>query len=177
MIMKITSVVKVSVFAAALGFAALVPATARAQSDVMPDSFAFSAEEATSTQPADAKFAKSNFEGKVSLPYDVKCEGKNLKAGQYSLSVKLDGISHMVTLHGSGQDVNLHVSELSANAAANVRSNQPSNEARSQSALLIGKSSEGRKVEAVYVKELNCTLYLNTSSQGTFSHIERLPIS
>ncbi len=174
--MKITSVVKISVFAAALGFAALVPATARAQSDVMPDSFAFSAEEAISTQPADAKFAKANFEGKVSLPYDVKCEGKNLKAGQYSLSVKSDGISHVVTLHGSGQDVNLHVSELSANAAANVRANQPSNEA-SQSALLVGKSSEGRKVEAVYVKELNRTLYLNTSSQGASSHIERLPIS
>ena len=109
--MKITSVVKVSLFAAALGFAALLPATVRAQSDVMPDSFAFSAEESSITQSADAKLAKADFEGKVSLPYDVKCEGKNLKAGQYSLSVKSDGISHLVTLHGSGENVNLHVSE------------------------------------------------------------------
>jgi hypothetical protein len=172
-IMKITSVVNVSVFAATLGFAALLPATARAQSDVMPDSFAFSAEEATIAQPADAKIAKADFEGKVSLPYDVKCEGKNLKAGQYSLSVKSDGISHVVTLHGSGQDVNLHVSELPAKAPASVRANQ----ATSQSALLVGKSSEGRKVEAVYVKELNRTLYLNASSQENHTHIDRLPIS
>ncbi len=174
--MKITSVVKVSVFAAALGFAALVPATARAQSDVMPDSFAFSAEQAAIAQPADAKLAKADFEGKVSLPYDVKCEGKNLKAGHYSLSVKSDGITHVVTLHGSGEDVRLHVREL-ANVPANARANQPSNEATSQSALLVGKSSEGRKVEAVYVKELNRTLYLNASSQESHAHIERLPIS
>jgi hypothetical protein len=176
-IMKITSVVKVSLFAAALGFAALLPATVRAQSDVMPDSFAFSAEESSITQSADAKFAKADFEGKVSLPYDVKCEGKNLKAGQYSLSVRSEGISHLVILHGRGENVNLHVSETPANAPANVRANQPSNQATSQSALLVGKSSEGRKVEAVYVKELNRTLYLDTTSQGSHTHIERLPIS
>jgi hypothetical protein len=175
-IMKITSVVKVSVFAAAVGFAALLPATARAQSDAMPDSFAFSAEEAAAAEHASAKLASTNFEGKISLPYDVKCEGKNLKAGQYSLSVKSDGISHIVTIHGSGENVNLHVREI-ANAPANVRANKPSNEATSQSALLVGKSHEGRKVEAVYVKQLNRTLYLNTSSQGSSSHMDRLPIS
>jgi hypothetical protein len=172
-IMKITSVVKVSVFAAALGFAALLPATARAQADAMPDSFAFSAEEAA---VAGLQLAKGDFEGKISLPYDVKCEGKNLRAGQYTLSVKSDGISHVVTIHGSGQNVNLHVREI-PNVTANVRANQSSNEATSQGALLVGKSSEGRKVQAVYLKELNRTLYLNTSSQGTSSHMDRLPIS
>src|SRR5579862_4916789 len=123
-IMKITSVVKVSVFAAALGFAALLPATARAQADAMPDSFAFSADEASAEQHAGAKLNATNFEGKISLPYDVKCEGKNLKAGQYSLSVKSDGISHVVTIHGSGENVNLHVREI-PNVPANVRGNQP----------------------------------------------------
>jgi hypothetical protein len=72
--------------------------------------------------------------------------------------------------------VRLHVHEL-ANVPANARANQPSNEATSQSALLVGKSSKGRKVEAVYVKELNRTLYLNASSQESHTHIERLPIS
>lgn len=174
--MKITSVVKVSVFAAALGFAALLPATARAQADAMPDSFAFSVDETTSAPPAGPKLAATNFEGKISLPYDVKCEGKNLRAGQYSLSVKSDGISHVVTIHGSGENMNVHVREI-ANAPANVRANQPSNGITGQSALLVGKSNQGRRVEAVYVKELNRTLYLNTSSQGISSHIERLPIS
>jgi hypothetical protein len=167
-IMKITSVAKVSVYAAALGFAFLLPVAAHAQSDVMPDSFAFSAEETTVAQPAqhaDAKLVKADFEGKVSLPYDVKCEGKNLKAGQYMVSVKSEGTSRVVTLRGSGENVNMHVRELPANGAA------------SQSALLVRRSSEGRRVEAVYVKELNRTLYLNTGSQGTHVGMERLPIS
>ena len=167
--MKITSVAKVSVYAAALGFACLLPVAAHAQSDVMPDSFAFSAEETTVAQPAqhaDAKLVKADFEGKVSLPYDVKCEGKNLKAGQYMVSVMSEGTSRVVTLHGSGANVNMHVRELPANGAA------------SQSALLVRRSSEGgRRVEAVYVKELNRTLYLDTGSQGTHVGMERLPIS
>lgn len=166
--MKITTVVKVSVYAGALGFACLLPVTAHAQSDVMPDSFPFSTEETTVTQPvqhADAKLAKADFEGKVSLPYDVKCEGKNLKAGQYLLSVKSEGTSRVVTLHGRGESVNLHVHEVAANEAA------------SHSALLVRKSSEGPRVEAVYVKELNRTLYLNTTGQGNHVRMDRLPIS
>src|SRR5580658_9559573 len=101
-VMKTNTVAKISMFAVALGFACLLPATARAQSDVMPDSFAFSTEQTIAAQPvqhADAKIAKADFEGKVSLPYDVRCEGKNLKAGQYLVSVKSEGTSRVVTLH------------------------------------------------------------------------------
>jgi hypothetical protein len=166
--MKINMVAKVSMFAVALGFACLLPATARAQSDVMPDSFAFSAEETIATQPlqhAAAKVTKADFEGKVSLPYDVKCEGKNLKAGQYLVSVKSEGTSRVVTLHGSGQNVNVQVHEVPANRAA------------SRSVLMVRTAGDGRSVEAVYVKALNTTLYLDSSLNGSHVGMDRLPIS
>jgi hypothetical protein len=84
--MKITTIVKVSVYAATLGFVFMLPVTAHAQMDVAPDEFAFSAPETTAAQPvqvANANATKADFEGKVSLPYAVKCGNKNLKAGQY----------------------------------------------------------------------------------------------
>jgi hypothetical protein len=166
--MKINTVAKVSMFAVALGFACLLPATARAQSDVMPDTFAFSAEETIASQPvqhADAKIAKADFEGKVSLPYDVKCEGKNLKAGQYLVSVKSEGTRRVVTLHGSGQNVNVQVHAV------------PANQAASPSVLMVRTAGDGRSVEAVYVKALNTTLYLDSSLNGSHVGMDRLPIS
>jgi hypothetical protein len=167
-IMKVNTAAKFSMLAVALGFACLLPATARAQSEVMPDTFAFSAEETTAAQPvqhAAAKIAKADFEGKVSLPYDVRCEGRNLKAGQYLVSVKSEGTSRMVTLHGSGQNVNVQVHEVPANRAA------------SRSVLMVRKAGDGRSVEAVYVKALNTTLYLDSSLNGSHVGMDRLPIS
>jgi hypothetical protein len=166
--MKMTTVVKASIFTAALGLACLLPAAARAQSDVMPDEFPFSAPETTAVQPvqhADAKQAKASFEGKISLPYGVNCAGKNLKPGEYMVSVKSEGSSRVVAIHGHGENVNMQVREVRANRAA------------SHSALLVRKSGEGRRVEAVYVQGLSATLYLNAKSNGSAAGMERLPIS
>jgi hypothetical protein len=166
--MKITTAVKASMITLALGVAFMLPATARAQSDMSPDEFAFSAPQATAAQPAQsaaAQIAKADFEGKVSLPYNVKCGGKNLKAGQYLLSVKSEGTSRVVTINGGGENMNMHVREVAAN------------EAGSHSALLVRKSSEGRRLAAVYVEGLNATLYLEASTNGSHEGMERLPIS
>jgi hypothetical protein len=169
--MKMTTVVKISVYTAALGLACLLPVTARAQSDVMPDSFPFSADEATAARPApvaavdNANQTQADFQGKVSLPYNVKCGGKNLKAGQYSLSVKSEEGARVVTINGSGENVNIHMRQVLTNRWA------------SQSALLVGKSSEGRRLEAVYVEGLNAMLYPDTNPNGSHARTERLPIS
>ena len=69
--MRIMTTVKTSMITLALGFACLLPATARAQSDMSPDEYAFSATETTPAQPvhaASAKLTKADFQGKVSLP-------------------------------------------------------------------------------------------------------------
>src|SRR5260370_1551382 len=166
--MKITTIVKVSVYAATLGFAFMLPATAHAQSDVAPDDSAFSATEVAMAQPvqtATANQAKADFEGKVSLPYAVKCGNKNLKPGQYSLSVKSEGTSQVVTINGGGQNMNMPVREVSTHHLT------------SPSALLVRKSGEGRKLEAVYVDGLKATLYLEAITNESQARIERLPIS
>jgi hypothetical protein len=158
-------VVKATMFTAVLGFACLLPATARAQSDVMPDEFAFSAETTTVAQPVAATQAKANFEGKISLPYGVNCAGKNLKPGAYMVSVKSEGSVRVVTIHGGGASVNMHAREVRADGVA------------SRSALLVRKSGQGHKVEAVYVEGLGATLYLNAKTNGSAAGMERLPIS
>src|SRR5580658_6655114 len=155
--MKIKSVVKISVYAATLGFACMLPATAHAQSDMAPDEYAFSATEVTVAQPvqtATTNQAKADFEGKVSLPYAVKCGNKNLKPGQYSLSVKSEGTNQVVTINGGGQNMNMLVREVSTHRVS------------SQSALLVRKSGEGRKLQAVYVEGLKATLYLEASTDA-----------
>ena len=81
------------------------------------------------------------------------------------LSVKSQGTSRVVTLHGAGQNMTMRVHQVSPNRAA------------SQSALLVRKSGEGRRLEAVYVEGLNATLYLNTNPDGSSARMERLPIS
>jgi hypothetical protein len=166
--MKITTAMKASMFTAALGLACLLPVTAHAQADVSPDFYPLSNTETIVAQPAQVastKPTKSDFEGKVSLPYDVKCSGKNLKSGQYSLSVKSEGKGRVVTIHRRGEEVSIRVREV------------PTNRAGSQSALLVRKSDEGRRLEAVYVEGLSAMLYLETGTMGDHDRMERLPIS
>jgi hypothetical protein len=167
--MKMTTVVKISLHTAALGLACLLPVTARAQAEVMPDSFAFSADEATAARPAllaavdDVNQTQDDFQGNVLLPYDAKCAGKNLKAGQYLVSVKLEATGRMVSIHGNGADMNIRVREV------------PTSHRASQSALLVRNSGHGRTLAAVSVEGLNAMFYLGTSASRALT--ERLPIS
>jgi hypothetical protein len=168
--MKMTTLVKASMFAATLGFISMLAPAARAQADAMPnpDDFPFEAPQATAAQPvqiAAAQVANADFEGKVSLPFNVHCGAQNLKPGQYLLSVKSQGTSRVVTLQSDGQNMTMRVHEVSAHRGS------------SQSALLVRKSGAGRRLEAVYVAGLNATLYLNTSPDGSHTRIEKLPIS
>jgi hypothetical protein len=167
--MKMTTAVKSSMITLALGaVACLLPTTARAQSDMSPDEFAFSAPETTAAQPTPtvtAKLIHADFEGKVSLPYDVKCGNTNLKAGQYVLSVMSVENGRVVTINGGGQSMNMQAREVASHHAG------------SRSALLVTKSSEGRKLAAVYVEGMKTTLYLEASTNGSPAQMDRLPIS
>jgi hypothetical protein len=167
--MKMTTVVKISLYTAALGFACMLPVTARAQSEVMPDSFPFSAEEATAARPAlvaevdDVNQTQDDFQGKVTLPYNAKCAGKNLKAGQYLVSVKLQGNSHVLSIRGDGAALNIRVREVPTKYRAN------------QSELVVRNSGHGRTLAAVSVEGLNTMFDLGASASQALT--ERLPIS
>ena len=167
--MKMTMVVKGSIFAAALGVACLLPVTTHAQADVSPDVYELANTETTvATQQAQvaSNTAKpADFQGRFALPYEVRCKGKSLKSGQYSLTVKSEGTGRVVTIARNGETMKIRAQEITGNPAA------------SHSTVLVRKSHEGRMLEAVYVKQLNVLLYLDTNSATQSGQMERLPIS
>jgi hypothetical protein len=165
---KITTVVKGSIFAAALGLACLLPATTHAQAEVSPDNYELANTDVTLAQQA--RLASNNakpadFHGRFALPYEVRCKGKSLKSGQYSLSVKSEGTTRVVTIARNGETMDIRAQELAGNPAA------------SHSSVLVRKSHEGRMLEAVYVRQLNLLLFLDGNSAAQSGQMERLPIT
>jgi hypothetical protein len=166
--MKLMTGGKALMLAGVLGFACLLPATVQAQVDAQPDTNLsegpnmerIGAQTALAASPTGAK---TDFAGTFSLPYNVTCGAKNLKPGHYSVSVKSQGTSRVVTIHGNAAELN--------NQARAV----PANPGTSHSALLVRKSGEVRRLEAVYVEGLNATLYLEANMIDGVT--ERLPIS
>jgi len=153
--MKFKTVVKTSALIASLGFVSLLPTQVRAQAEVAPDQFP--------SLPAEWNAPKVAFAGKLSLPYGVQCSGKNLKPGQYAVSVKSEGASRTVTISGTGASVNMRARLV------------PANRGPKGSALLVRKSDAGHKLEGIYVAALNATLYVeNSQNLGVMG---RLPLS
>ena len=167
--MKITTVVKGSIFAAALGLACLLPVTTHAQAEVSPEVYDVVSTETIAAEQqliAASNTAKpADFQGRFALPYEVRCKGKSLKSGQYALSVKSEGTGRVVTISRNGETMNIRAQELTGNSAAN------------HSTVLVRKSHEGRLLEAVYVRQLNVVLYLDTNAATQSGPMEQLPIS
>jgi hypothetical protein len=168
--MKVTILVKASMLTAALGLACLLPVTAHAQAEVAPDFYEMTGTElsgAAQTGQVAGKTQPAEFEGKFSLPYEVRCKGMALGPGKYSLAVKSEGVNRTVTIRSNGADMNLRVHVVSQNPA------------RSQSAVLLRHAGRARTLEAVYVQQLNAILYFDSTSKanGNIGRTERLPIS
>jgi len=166
--MRLATFVKGSMLLAVLGFACLLPARVNAQVDAQPDPDLYEgphteAIAAHAVPTARAKEAKTDFAGKFSLPYNVECGGRNLRPGQYSISVKSEGTNRVLNIHSSAANMNIPVRVV------------PANQGASRSAVLVRTSGEGRKLEAVYVEGLNATLYLEANTG--YGAMERLPIS
>ncbi len=167
--MKMTTVAKGSIFAAALGLACLLPTTTHAQAEVSPDVYEVVSTETIAAEHqllAAANTAKpGDFQGRFALPYEVRCKGKSLKAGQYSVSVKSEGRTRVVTLAHNGETMNIRAQELAGNRGA------------APSAMMVRKSHDGRMLEAVYVRQLNLLLFLDTNAAAESGRMESLPIS
>jgi hypothetical protein len=169
--MKATRFVKGSILTAALGIACLLPATARAQADVAPDIYdATGVQVMGASQPvqvASNTEPTADFHGQFILANEVNCNGMKLAPGSYSLSVKWNGSTRVVTIQRDGADMILRVREVTQRPAG------------SQSALLLRHAGQARTLEAVYVRQLNATLYLDGNSDANHksARTERLPIS
>jgi len=166
--MRIATVVKGSTLIAILGLACLLPARVYAQVDAQPDPDLYEgpnteAIAAHAMPTAHAQEEKADFAGRFSLPYNVECDGRNLRPGQYSISVRSQGTNRVLNIHSRAANMNIPVRVV------------PANQGASRSAVLVRASGEGRKLEAVYVEGLNATLYLEANT--SYGVMERLPIS
>jgi hypothetical protein len=166
---KVKMTMKSSILAATLGLACLLPVTTHAQADVSPSFYEVVSPETIAAEHqliAAANTAKpADFQGKFALPYEVRCKGKSLKSGQYSLSVKSEGTSRVVTIARGSETMNIRAQELTGNSKT------------SHSTVLVRKSHEGRMLEAVYVQQLNILLFLDGNAAAQSGQMERLPIT
>jgi hypothetical protein len=130
------------------GFAALALATPRsqAQSEVDPDHF-----DSPNTRPflqsktkmdSGSATAKVHFSGNVNLPYSVRCAGKGLPPGNYSLSISSDGKTGVATLNRKSQTFEIPGAiRLPADPHA-------------RSALLVERIGKIHRLAAIHVKEM-----------------------
>jgi hypothetical protein len=93
------------------GFAVLATPRGYAQSEIDPDHF-----DSPNTAPflqsktnvaVDAAMGKVRFSGKVNLPYSVRCTGKRLLPGHYTISLRSDGKTGRATLTQKGQTLEI----------------------------------------------------------------------
>jgi hypothetical protein len=158
---------------AGLALACFWPATTHAQAEVSPDFYAIDnsapIQQPQMTLAANTQQAPAEFQGNISLPYQVQCSGKKLAAGQYTVAVKTEGQQKTVVLHKDGNEVKLAVRQIAPASKAD------------RSALLVQSAGEKRMLEAVYVASLNAILYLDhdwkLSLLDRIQAAERVPIS
>jgi hypothetical protein len=78
-----------------------------------------------------ANVSNADFQRTFSLPYDVRCSGKNLESGQSTVSEKSDGTNRMISIRRAGaEEMNIRVGRTLGNSTP------------SRSAVLVWKSGE-----------------------------------
>lgn len=116
----------------------------------------------------------TEFEGHVSLPYQVQCHGHKLAAGEYKLFVKTVGEDKMVTLQREGSDVVLKSRPV---APTSVSDHGPS-------AMMLrhGPGPGTHTIEGVYIENLKLVLFLDETGHANpidkvFASVKRIPIT
>ncbi len=118
--------------------------------------------------------AKTEFEGRVSLPYEVQCHGHKLAAGEYKLFVKTVGEDKMVTLQREGSDVVLK--------SRPVPPTSVSDHGPSAVMLRHGPGPGTHTLEGVYLENLKLVLFLDETGHTNpidkvFASVKRIPIT
>jgi hypothetical protein len=160
---------KIAWMIAGLALACVSPVTTRAQAET--GAVDYKTEHMT---PATPPPTKTDFEGHVSLPYQVQCHGHKLAPGQYTLMVKTVGEDKMVTLQREGNDVVLQSHPVPPTTVPN--------EGHSAVLLRNGPGPSGHTLEGVYVENLKVVLILDESGHTKFidkmfASLKRVPIT
>jgi hypothetical protein len=152
------------------GFATLATPRGHAQSDMAPDQF-----DSPNTEPfpqpktpraSAAVTGKVRFDGQVNLPYSVRCAGKMLPPGNYSLSVSSDGKTGRATLKQKGQTFDMPGAvRLPADSLA-------------RNTLLVECIGKAHRLSAIRAKEIELVFdsdaHVDHTSDGKPNRIEKL---
>ena len=157
-------------YAVVAGFLAFAALGTYAQSEVDPDHFASpNTESIPQPKPApNSQAGATQYEGKVTLPYSVQCNGKNLPPGEYSVSFRSDGKVGQGVLKSRNQSVGI---------VGRVR--QQSRKLDGD-ALIVEKTRSARILSVIQAAELEFVLEAKQSeknaSSGKNGSIEKLPL-
>jgi hypothetical protein len=128
------------------GLATLATPRCYGQSDAFPDQFDSPNAEPfpqPKTKEGDAaKTGKVRFDGQVTLPYRLRCAGKRLLPGRYTISLRSDGKTGWATLNQKGQSFEI---------AGAVR--LPA-DPHTRNILLVECLGKAHRLSAIHVKEM-----------------------
>ena len=157
--------------AALSGLIVLGAPPARAQSEIDPDHF-----EAPNTEPfATVKTNTSSdvgtirYDGEFRLAHTVQCNGKSLRPGRYSVSIRYDGKVARATLNQDGQAIGI-------GGVVHRHAHRQGNDA-----LIVELQGTTRRLSAIQVAKLDFVLdrepQIKNSTHGEPGRLERLPLT
>ena len=156
--------------AALSGLIALGAPPARAQFEIDPDHF-----EGPNTEPLSKVKADSGgvgtirYDGKFRLAHTVECNGKSLRPGRYSVSLRYDGKVARATLNRDGRAIGI-------GGAVHRQVHRQGNDA-----LIVELQGTTRRLSAIQVAKLDFVLdperQIKNSGYGQPWRLERLPLT
>ena len=156
--------------AALSGLIALGAPPARAQFEIDPDHF-----EAPNTEPFGKVKADSggvgtiHYDGKFRLAHTVECNGKSLRPGRYSVSLRYDGKVGHATLNRDGRTIGI-------GGVVHRHAHRQGNDA-----LIVELQGTTRRLSAIQVAKLDFVLdpepQIRNSTHSETGRIERLPVT
>ena len=160
--MKAINMLRTSTVLVGLGLTAFLAGPCQAQQEVAPDFY-----EVNAVQPAQPQAAE--FRGNFTLLHKVQCAGKVLAPGNYSLSLDSKGSDRRITLRGKNGMMKIRPRAVAEHTAVD------------QSTLLLRRTGELRRLNAIYLEELGLVLYLEPEATQDMARnpegAERVPIS
>ena len=157
--------------AALSGLIALEAPPARAQFEIAPDHF-----DAPNAEPFDkvktdtsSDVGTIRFEGKFRLAQTMQCNGKSLRPGRYSVSLRYDGKVAHATLNRDGQTIGI-------GGAVRRQAHRQGNDA-----LIVEVHGTSRRLSAIQIAKLDFVLdpgpQTKNSAHSEPGRLERLPLT
>jgi hypothetical protein len=157
--------------AALSGLIALGAPPARAQFEIDPDHFAtpnaVPFDQVKTDTSSDVQTIR--FEGKFRLTQTVQCNGKSLRPGRYSVSLRYDWKVVHATLNQNGRTIGI-------GGAVYRQAHRQGNDA-----LIVEVNGTSRRLSAIQIAKLDFVLdpgpQINNSAHSEPGRIERLPLT